>query len=54
MEEVKQGEHLDNSDNNEEDDDSLSEYRDENAESDEVDEIPGKSLDIRIKKLKTH
>jgi hypothetical protein len=32
----------------------MSEYRDENAESDEVDEIPGKSLEIRVKKLQTH
>lgn len=37
--------------NNDDDDDSLSEYRDENAESDEVDEIPGKSLEIRVKKM---
>lgn len=55
-EEVKDGDqqYEDNCDNNDEDDDSLSEYRDENAESDEVDEIPGKSLEIRVKKLQTH
>ncbi len=54
-EEVKgsRGEHQyeDNYGHNEDDDDSLSEYRDENAESDEVDEIPGKSLEIRVKKM---
>ena len=34
--------------------DSLSDYRDEDAESDEIDEIAGRNLEIRIKKLVTH
>ncbi len=34
--------------------DSISDYRDEDAESDEIDEITGRNLDIRIKKLVTH
>ncbi len=53
-EEVKEGGGDINADNNLDDDDSLSEYRDENAESDEVDEIIGKSLEIRVKKMIAH
>jgi hypothetical protein len=34
--------------------DFLSDYRDEDAESDEIDEIAGRNLEIRIKKLVAH
>lgn len=41
-------------DDEEEEDESLSDYKDEDAESDEVDEVAGRSLQIRIKKLVAH
>jgi hypothetical protein len=34
--------------------DSLSDYKDEDAESDEVDEIAGRNLEIRVKRLVAH
>lgn len=54
-EEIKEGyQYVEDNHFENDDEDSMSEYRDENAESDEVDEIPGKSLEIRVKKLQTH
>jgi hypothetical protein len=57
QEEKKAGENDVEQEEDEGDDDSLSEYRDENAEPDEVDECPSGTvapLEHKVKKLRAH
>lgn len=49
-----EGENNGEEEKREHDDDSLSEYRDENAEPDEVDENSGKPIVIKVNKLHAH